>query len=400
MTRKRKRKQRVLAWAGWTGAGSIAAAFFFLAIGGVIGAVGGAAALALGLALGHRHMIAPRGVPILTYHSVSPDSSWLPWSKEIAVHPATLERHLATFARMGCNVISTGAYVAARQAGRPLPPDSLILHFDDGYLDNWLYAAPLLRRANMPATFFVSLDFIAPGGELRRPGGDHRGYMNWAEIRAIDADPLFEVEAHGVDHGRVPISDRQVDTLDGRNWRALAWVQWARMPGPKHDWFLAETPSAVPLGSPVFESEGALAAPAYADGARETEQAFRSRVALHLGQCRTTFDRQLGRAPATFCWPENRVSDVGREVARGLGYRATTGGLGRNTAAEPVNILSRIHAGDRALGFRWGPAESLRIRATVRLFQGNHYWYLVAATMDLIGRTATTIRDRFCADYA
>jgi peptidoglycan/xylan/chitin deacetylase (PgdA/CDA1 family) len=252
----------------------------------------------------------------------------------------------------------------------------------------------------MPATFFVSLDFINPGDELRRLGDDHRGYMNWAEIRAIEADSLFEVEAHGVDHGRVPISDRQVATLDARNWRALAWVQWARTPGPKHDWFLAETPPAVPLGSPVFESEGALAAPAYAEGARETEQAFRSRVALHLGQCRTIFDRQLGRVPATFCWPENRVSDAGRDVASALGYRATTGGLGRNTAAEPVNILSRIHAGDRALGFRWGPADSLRIRATVRLFQGNHYWYLVAATMDLIGRTATATRDRFGADYA
>jgi peptidoglycan/xylan/chitin deacetylase (PgdA/CDA1 family) len=400
VTRKRERKQRVLAWAGWAGAGLLTAAILFLAIGDVVGAVGGAAALGVGLAFGHRHMIATPGVPILTYHSVSPDSSWLPWSKDIAVHPATLERHLATFARMGCNVISTAAFVAARQAGRTLPPNSLILHFDDGYLDNWFHAVPLLRRANMPATFFVSLDFIAPGDELRRPGGDHRGYMNWAEIRAIDADPLFEVEAHGVDHGRVPISDRQVATLNARNWRALAWVQWARTPGPKHDWFLADAPPAVPLGSPVRESEGALAAPAYVDGARETEQAFRGRIASNLHQCRAAFDRQLKRSPATFCWPENRVSDIGREVASALGYAATTGGLGRNTAAEPASILSRIHAGDRALGYRWGPAESLRIRATVRLFQGNHYWYLVSALMDLIRRAVTGFRDRFGADYA
>jgi hypothetical protein len=200
------------------------------------------------------------------------------------VHPATLERHLATFARMGCTVISTRTFIAAGEAGRPLPPDSLVLHFDDGYLDNWLYAVPLLKRANVPATFFVSLDFIAPGDELRGLGGDCRGYMNWSEIRAIDADPLFEVEAHGVDHGRVPISDRQVDTLDARNWRSLAWVQWSRTPGSKHDWFLAETPLAVPLGSPVFESEGALAAPAFSNGAREAEQDFRRRIAANLDQ--------------------------------------------------------------------------------------------------------------------
>jgi hypothetical protein len=316
------------------------------------------------------------------------------------VHPATLERHLATFARMGCTVISTSTFVAAGEAGRPLPPDSLVLHFDDGYLDNWLYAVPLLKRANVPATFFVSLDFIAPGDELRGLGGDCRGYMNWSEIRAIDADPLFEVEAHGVDHGRVPISDRQVDTLDARNWRSLAWVQWSRTPGSKHDWFLAETPLAVPLGSPVFESEGALAAPAFSNGAREAEQDFRRRIAANLDQCRTVFDRHLGRTPTTFCWPENRVCDTGREMAIMFGYQTTTGGLGRNTAVEPANILSRIHAGDRALGFRWGAAESLRIRATVRLFQGNHYWYLVSAPMDLIRRTVTAIRNRLGGDYA
>jgi peptidoglycan/xylan/chitin deacetylase (PgdA/CDA1 family) len=387
LPRKRDRRRRVLRWAALTGAGAAAGLLAALMVGGWTGVALGAAVLLAALALAHPVMIAPPGVPILTYHSVSPDPSWLPWADEIAVHPETFERHLATLAKMGCTVLRTADYVALRAEGRPIPAGAVVLHFDDGYFDNWLFAAPLLKRFGMAGTFFASLDFIDPGTQLRSaPGAAVHGYMNWAELRALDSDPLFDVEPHGIDHGRVPISGRVVGTLTEENWRDLAWMQWANMPGPKHGWYLSASPPAVPLGTPVPESEGALAAPCFRDGALESDAEFRARVAADLHRCQAEFEERLGRRPTLFCWPENRVAPQSREVARELGYLATTGGTGRNTAGEPAAILSRIHVGDRALGLRWGPAEALRLRATVRLFQGNHYWYLVAVPMDLARR--------------
>ena len=377
-------------WAAFAAAGAAAGLGLGLLLGGALGAALGLAALAAGLAAGHRLMIAPPGVPVLTYHSVSPDPSWLPWAGEIAVHPDTLRAHLDTMRRMGCEIVSTRRLVDARRGQASLPRRPVVLHFDDGYLDNWLYAAPLLREAGAPATFFASLDFVAPGAALRAPGADHRGYMNWAELAALDADPLFEVEPHGVDHGRVPITARVVGRLTEANWRSLAWLQWAQMPGPKHDWYLAESPPAVPLGSPVPESEGALAVPALGESRGE----YRARVTRDLGRCLGEFEARLGRRPAFFCWPENRVSAAARDIAADLGYDATTGGEGRNAAAEPWPVLSRIHAGDRALGFRFAPAERLRIRATIGLFEGNHYWYLVAAPMDLVRRLVLAAASR------
>jgi hypothetical protein len=399
-SRKQDRRRRVTQWASIKGVGAAAGLALWMAIGGTAGAALGLACVAAALAGGHRLMIAPPGVPILTYHSVSPDPAWLPWSKEISVHPDTFERHLRTLRAMGCAVIPSLELVERRGSGRPLPANSVVLHFDDGYLDNWLFAVPLLRRYAMPAAFFASLDFIAPGEAVRDGGADCSGYMNWAELKAIDADSSFEVEAHGVDHARVAISERIVDKVTADNWRRLAWVQWARMEGPKHDWYRAEAPPAAPIGTLVPESEGALAAPKFADGARETDAQFRARIAADLVRCREAYAARLGHPPTLFCWPENRVAGAGREVAEKLGYRATTAGNGRNTAAEPPSILSRIHVGDRALGFRWGPAEALRLRATVRLFQGNHYWYLVAAPMDLIRRIVFAARDRAGARYA
>jgi hypothetical protein len=394
ISRRNDRKRRIRAWSACLSAGAGAAFALWFAIGGTAGAAFAVAGFLAGFLWGHRFMMAPPGVPILTYHSVSPDAAWLPWADEISVHPNTLRNHLAAILASGRTIVSTRQFLEARLDGRPLPRRPVVLHFDDGYLDNWIYAAPLLREANAPATFYASLDFIAPGNRPRTVSADDRGYMNWEELAALDADPLFEVEPHGIDHGRVAVSARAVGTLTRSNWRSLAWMQWAALPGCKHDWYLWEEPPAVPLGAPVPESEGALAARAWLGDRSESEAEYRGRVAVHLRRCAGEFAARLGRPAATFCWPENRVSPVGREVAAATGYRATTGGQGRNTAAENPTILSRIHAGDRALGVRFAPAERLHIRAVIGLFEGNHYWYLVAGPMSLARRMVMALRPR------
>jgi len=381
MTRKQERRRRTARWASIVliAFALAAAAWMLVPAGGPIVAV---LLLAGALVLAHAGMIAPRGVAVLTYHSVSLDPSWLPWSKEISVHPATFERHLATLAAMGCAVIGTRDYVDRRRSGAALPPEAVLLHFDDGYLDNWLHAVPRLQRHGFAATFFASLDFIEPGDTPREAGGDESGYMSWAELDAIERMPLLEVEPHGVDHGRVPVSDRIVGRLTEANWRSLAWVQWAATPGPKHDWFRMALPVAVPIGAPVPESGLALAVPKWSGGVRESQAGLERRIEADLERCRMDFQARLGREPEIFCWPENVVGAEGRRIAAALGYRATTGGRGRNVAGEPAEIISRIHIGDRALGFRWLAAEALHLRAAVRLAQGNHYWYLLIAPMN------------------
>lgn len=398
MTRKQERRRRVLAWAAWVACGVAGACAALAYMAAPLGWVVAAAVLGCALALGHRRMIAAPGVAILTYHSVSATPGWLPWSREIAVHPATFARHLATLARMDVRVIGTRALVARGAAGAPPPARGVVLHFDDGYLDNHLNAAPLLRQHGFPATFFPSLDFIEPCVEARGAGGT--GYMNWGELRALEGDPLFEVEPHGVAHARVPVSDEVVGRLEERNWREHAWMQWAAMPGPKHAWYVGATPPAVPLGSAIPASGLALAVRAWRDGAQESVAAFEGRIHYDLAACRTSFETKLGQPPTIFCWPENKVGAEGRRIARTLGYRATTAGTGRNAPGEPADVLSRIHIGDRAIGIRWLPAEALYLRASVYLMQGNHYWYLVVAPMNVLRRVVFAIRRRLGNHFA
>ena len=47
----------------------------------------------------------------------------------------------------------------------------LIITFDDGYKDNYLNAVPILSKNNVPATFYITTDFI-----------DRKGNVWWYEI--------------------------------------------------------------------------------------------------------------------------------------------------------------------------------------------------------------------------
>lgn len=328
-------------------------------------------------------LIGKRGVPVLTYHSVTRNGGWLPWSRDICVHPDTLSAQLNMLKRMGMRAISTKAMDERRQAGKRPLKDGFVLHFDDGYRDNLEVAAPIVQTCGMTATCFISLDFVEPGDAVRAASADGcpTGYLNWAEIRSLRDKFGWEIEPHGLDHGRVATSGASVDTLTDDNWKTHAWLQWRHMQGPKHGWYRGSFPPAVPLGSAVPESGLALACREWKNGALEPEHSFTDRLRHHLGTCRTVFVNQLGHAPRFFCWPENKACSEGREIAMELGYSATTGGTGRNTAGESADTISRIHVGERALGIRWPAADALYLRAQVRLVQGRFYWYGLIALM-------------------
>jgi peptidoglycan/xylan/chitin deacetylase (PgdA/CDA1 family) len=116
--------------------------------------------------------------------------------------------------------VSMDAVVDRRRDGRPLPKRAFAVTFDDGFENNLTVAAPVLADLGVPATFYVTTDFVqrnrmswidriewalerTPKGRLRLPWGE-RTFATAAErIRllqevrsvvkqdpAIDADDL------------------------------------------------------------------------------------------------------------------------------------------------------------------------------------------------------------------
>ncbi|MRT32352.1 hypothetical protein FGX01_00105, partial [Xylella fastidiosa subsp. multiplex] len=55
-------------------------------------------------------------------------------------------------------------------AGKPVPHKSIVITFDDGYLDNWVYAHPILQKYHMHAVVFIVTSWTGDG-----PARPHAG---------------------------------------------------------------------------------------------------------------------------------------------------------------------------------------------------------------------------------
>lgn len=402
VNRQRARILRCAAWAVYVAGAALAVGW--LALSGQGGWVtGGAGAIAIaGLVVADRWMRDEGGVPVLYYHSINDDPHWLPWPSTI-ISVETFERHLRMLRHSRLNVISTKAFLEARLHGRALPERPVVIHFDDGYLDTWVAAMPLLQRYRLPATVFVSLDFIEEG-ETPRPtladrdsgcGGalSWRGYVNWAELRAMQQSGLLDIQPHGVDHGRVEIGPDVVEHLTPENWRRLAWVQWRAIEGRKTEWVHWAEPSVVPVGTPVRTNAPALAEPAWhPDRGREAWNEYEERVRTHLARAKQEFERRLGAPMEVFCWPENGTNPTARRIAADVGFRATTAGKGENRPGEDPRVISRLGMGDRVMGWRWPAAEAAVLYAAIRVFQGNYYWFYLVAAAAVSRRASGLVR--------
>ncbi len=83
---------------------------------------------------------------------------------DIAVSPAHFEGHLQVLQSLGC-MVPLQELVENVQRGT-LKKNSIALTFDDGYLDNFLTAKPLLEQYGIPATFFVSTGNLGSAKEF------------------------------------------------------------------------------------------------------------------------------------------------------------------------------------------------------------------------------------------
>lgn len=98
---------------------------------------------------------------VLMYHRVAAPEADI-W--EIAVSPENFEQHLQVL-RKTKNVIPLKDLVQDVRNGK-IRKNSVAITFDDGYVDNFLVARPLLEKYGLPATFFIASGNIGAGAEF------------------------------------------------------------------------------------------------------------------------------------------------------------------------------------------------------------------------------------------
>jgi len=97
-----------------------------------------------------------RSVPVLMYHHVSPAAG------AVTVSPEHFADQMALLAREGYTTLGARAF-SEYLAGKRVPAKSVVLTFDDGYLDNWVHAHPVLAKHGFTALGFLVSGWVNSG---------------------------------------------------------------------------------------------------------------------------------------------------------------------------------------------------------------------------------------------
>jgi peptidoglycan/xylan/chitin deacetylase (PgdA/CDA1 family) len=140
------------------------------------------------------NVFAPR-VVVLLYHRVS-DSV----RDNLTVGIEQFDQHMALLAER-CDVLSIQDVLRCDRIERSARP-RVCVTFDDGYLDNFTNAVPILLRHRIPAAFFVATGIIGTDGrfphDLRR-GNPPIPVMQWDQLREMHRLG-FTIGSHSVSH--------------------------------------------------------------------------------------------------------------------------------------------------------------------------------------------------------
>lgn len=138
-------------------------------------------------------------VPILMYHYVGvlpEDADDV--RRDLTVQPDVFEGHLRYLVEQGYSTITLYQLYDALMLGAPLPPNPIVLTFDDGYIDHYATVFPLLQQYGLTGTFFV----ITGRADANEPA-----YVNWVQINEM-AQAGMSMEPHTKSHMSLHERDR------------------------------------------------------------------------------------------------------------------------------------------------------------------------------------------------
>ncbi|HHZ15887.1 MAG TPA: polysaccharide deacetylase family protein [Candidatus Cloacimonetes bacterium] len=253
----------------------------------------------------------------------------------------------------------------------------LVLTFDDGYLDNWVYLFPLLQKYQIKATIFVNPGFVDPVPEKRCNLTDvwenrceehdlqALGFLNWSEIIEMQKSGWVDIQSHSMSHNWLFSSDKLVDIYARQE--KYDWLAWLLHPEQKYQYISnPQFAHKTPLGFPVFENGRALAvrqfipntdfidyaislyaetAESQADtgakfegivakltdfgekngfGEYESEEMQKQRYWSELKDSKDILEQKLNKEVRFLCWPGGGYNDLSVALSWDAGYKAST----------------------------------------------------------------------------
>jgi peptidoglycan/xylan/chitin deacetylase (PgdA/CDA1 family) len=316
-------------------------------------------------------------VPVVMFHSVGlAGTDWV--FSHISEPLECFEEKIAALCRAGYHFLFWDDLYAHMAGSRKAPRRSVMLTFDDGYLDNWVLAFPILKKYGARCTIFVNPAFVDPEPVPRPTLDDARagknltalestGFLSWAEMQAMESSGIVDIQSHSLTHTWYFSGPNVVDFhRPGSN--RYPWLFWNSQPERKPFYMAEDQSGFVPAGTPVYEHEKALICRRYFppesvladmatfvsknggdnfffderwaeklkdhhaslvlahenDGRMESEDEYRERVFSELRNSKMRIEENLKKQVDYICWPGGGYNDTVLSLARKVGYKSWT----------------------------------------------------------------------------
>lgn len=141
-------------------------------------------------------------VPVLNYHKID----YL--QHALSLSPEEFDKQMAYLASNGYHTISPDQLMAYLNHGKRLPDKPIMITFDDGYLDNYNYAYPIMKKYGFTATIFLVTGLVST---------DER-FMTWEQVRQMQQEG-FVFGSHTVNHvalDKVSMEQAKTELVESR----------------------------------------------------------------------------------------------------------------------------------------------------------------------------------------
>ena len=146
-------------------------------------------------------------VPILMYHSISSADTKplfvIGHHREgklrlLNVSPQSFDKQMGYLKNDGYQVISLDDFVEGDRLGKKFPHKTVVITFDDGYVDNYTNAFPILKKYHFPATIFLVSDII----------GTNPNFLNWEQAKEMSQNGI-SFGSHTRHHAYLPSQSKE-----------------------------------------------------------------------------------------------------------------------------------------------------------------------------------------------
>ncbi|CAK7064236.1 MAG: hypothetical protein DELT_01571 [Desulfovibrio sp.] len=326
-------------------------------------------------------------LPVLMYHYISR------YPNSIAVSPDLFAEHCETLTQNGWRGVSLAEAEKYLLHGEPLPPKSCLITFDDGYLDNYVYAWPILQKYGHCGVIFAVSGRIGNLEDALRPTiadvwngtidaenlprvdspfvPHENGYevrrdlfMNWREAREMEKSGVMAVASHTLAHQGVFINDDYkgffLPEREGRtfhNPEPFFWglPKFVMGPGMIERAFLIDPDLAEKIKELVPQDEKSAYAFASNEknmnalrdlvsawktlGRMETDDEMANRTRHELVYGKKVLEDGLGHEGISHCWPWGAYNEFSLSIAREAGFRVLfTTAMGANPPGSPLCV--------------------------------------------------------------